>query len=93
MSDWGNATFVSAARKVAKGILVGAKESSDSDMGNRMESVFNISFWAKEGAVDWKWLGLANSLTLAFEWECFRVSERDLIDCLLDSPCEKPPDV
>ena len=86
--------FHEIVNEVAKAILLGAKESSDSDMGDRMESVFNISFWAKEGAIDWKRLGLdtskkertADALTLAFEWECFRVSERDLIDCLLDSP-------
>ena len=49
--DWGNATFVSAARKVAKGILVGASERSESDVGGGVESTFNFSFWAKEGAI------------------------------------------
>ena len=90
----GNKTFISAARQVARGIFVGCKESSDSDKGDRIESLFNISFWAKEGAIDWKWLGFdtsekersADALALAMEWECFRVSDRDLIDCMLDSP-------
>ena len=75
-------------------LSAGAKESSDSDKGDRIESIFNISFWAKEGAIDWKWLGFdtsekehsADALALALERECFRVSERDVIDCLLDSP-------
>ena len=84
-SDWG--------KKVASGIFVGCKDS-ESDKGDRVESLFNISFWAKEGAIDWNWLGLetlgkertADSLAVAMEWMCFKISERDTVNCLLDSP-------
>ena len=65
-----------------------------SDKGDRIESLLNISFWAKEGAIDWKWLGFetplkernADALTVSVEWHCYKVSEKDLINCLLDSP-------
>ena len=59
-----------------------------------MESLFNISFWVKERAIDWSWLGLdtpgkereADSLAVAIEWQCFKISERALIDFFMDVP-------
>ena len=47
-SDWGNKTFVAAAQTKASGLLTTASEKSESDMGDRIESVFNTSFWAKD---------------------------------------------
>ena len=51
---------------------------SKSDRGDRVEALFNISFWVKEWAIDWSWLGLdtpgrereADSLAVAIEWKC-----------------------
>ena len=45
-------------------------------------------------SIDWNWLGLetpekertADSLVVAMEWMCFKISEKGMIDCLLDSP-------
>ena len=59
-----------------------------------MEALFNISFWVKERAIDWSWLGFetpgkereADSLTVAIEWQCFKISERALIDFFMDAP-------
>ena len=56
-SDWGNKVFIEAGKRVVSGIFVGCKDS-ESDKGDRIESLPNISFWAKEGAIDWNWLGL-----------------------------------
>ena len=56
-------SFIVAARKVASRLLTTASEKSESDMGDRIESVFNISFWAKEGAIDWSWLGFDSLAT------------------------------
>ena len=84
-SDWGNQVFVEAGKKVVSGIFVGCKDN-ESDKGDRIESLFNISFWAKEGAIDWRWLGLdspgkertADSLAMAMEWMCFKISRDGL---------------
>ena len=78
---------------MAPGILVNVGDSK-SDRGDRIEALFNISFWVKERAIDWSWLGLdspgrerdADSLAVAIEWQCFKISERDLIDFFVDSP-------
>ena len=56
-SDWGNEIFIEAAKKLVPGIFVQAGDSK-SDRGDRIESLFNISFWVKERAIDWSWLGL-----------------------------------
>ena len=77
------------ARRWCLGSLWDAGRDSESDKGNRIESLFNISFWAKEGAIDWNWLGLetpgkertTDSLAVAME-----IAERNLVNCLLDSP-------
>ena len=61
---------------------------------DRVESLFNISFWTKEGAIDWNWLGLdtpgkereADSLAVAMEWKCYKIAERALVDFFVDSP-------
>ena len=92
-SDWGNDIFVEAAKSVSPGLFVNVGDNK-SDRGDRVESLFNISFWTKEGAVDWSWLGLdtpgkereADSLVVAMEWKCFKIAERDLVDSFLDSP-------
>ena len=92
-SDWGNEIFIEAAKKVAPGIFVQAGDNK-SDRGDRVESLFNISFWVKERAIDWSWLGLetpgkereADSLAVAIEWQCFKISERALIDFFMDAP-------
>ena len=92
-SDWGNDIFVEAAKSVSPGIFVNCGDSK-SDRGDRIESLFNISFWAKEGAIDWSWLGFdspgkertADSLVVAMEWKCFKIAERALVDFFVDSP-------
>ena len=92
-SDWGNEIFIEAAKKLVPGIFVQAGDSK-SDRGDRIESLFNISFWVKERAIDWSWLGLdtpgkereADSLAVAIEWQCFKISERALIDFFMDVP-------
>ena len=92
-SDWGNEIFIEAAKKVVPGIFALAGDSK-SDRGDRIESLFNISFWVKERAIDWSWLGLdtpgkereADSLAVAIEWQCFKISERALIDFFMDVP-------
>ena len=56
-SDWGNDIFIEAAKSVSPGLFVNVGDNK-SDRGDRVESLFNISFWTKEGAVDWSWLGL-----------------------------------
>ena len=45
-SDWGNDIFIEAAKSVLPGIFVNCGDSK-SDRGDRIESLFNISFWAK----------------------------------------------
>ena len=40
-SDWGNKVFVEAGKRVVSGIFVGCKDS-ESDKGDRIESLFNI---------------------------------------------------
>ena len=92
-SDWGNEIFIEAAKKVAPGLFVNVGDSK-SDRGDRVEALFNISFWVKERAIDWNWLGLdspgkereADSLAVAIEWRCFKISEKDLIDFFMDAP-------
>ena len=92
-SDWGNEIFIEAAKKVAPGLFVNVGDSK-SDRGDRVEALFNISFWVKERAIDWDWLGLdspgkereADSLAVAVEWRCFKISEKDLIDSFMDAP-------
>ena len=78
-SDWGNKLFLTAGMKVADSIFTGASTKNDSDLGDRIESVFNLSFW--EGAFDWSWLGLnlanerkADELVVSLEWQCYRES-------------------
>ena len=75
------------------GICSSKKES---DLGDRMESAFNLSFWEKEGAFDWSWLGLdlvnermTEELLVSLEWSCYRESEIQLIQTFLDTswPC------
>ena len=91
-SDWGNDIFIEAAKSVSPGLFVNVGDSK-SDRGDRVESLFNISFWTKEGAVDWSWLGLetpgkereADSLVVAMEWKCFKKAERALVDFFVDS--------
>ena len=92
-SDWGNDIFIEAAKKVAPGLFVNVGDSK-SDRGDRVEALFNISFWVKERAIDWSWLGFdspgkereADSLAVAIEWRCFKISEKDLIDFFMDAP-------
>ena len=76
-SDWGNKLFRVAGRKVVDSLFTGASTKSESDLGDRMESAFNLSFWAKEGAFDWSWLGLdlvnerlMDELLVSMEWQC-----------------------
>ena len=95
-SDWGNKVFIEAAKSVSPGIFVNCVDS-ESDRGDRIESLFSILFWAKEGAIDWSWLGLdspgkertADSLAVAMEWKCFKIAERALVDFFVDTawPC------
>ena len=92
-SDWGNDIFIEAAKSVSPGIFVQVGDNK-SDRGDRVESLFNISFWTKEGAIDWNWLGLdtpgkereADSLAVAMEWKCYKIAERALVDFFVDSP-------
>ena len=79
-------------RKVADELFT-AVSSDESNLGDRVEAVFNISFWAKEQAIDWQWLGLisekerlTDELVAAMEMECFKLSERDLLMSILDCP-------
>ena len=67
-SDWGNKVFVEAGKKVVSGVFVGCADS-ESDKGDRIESLFNISFWAKEGAIDWSWLGLETQRGPPTRWQ------------------------
>ena len=97
-SDWGNDIFMEAAKKVAPGLFVNVGDSK-SDRGDRVEALFNISFWVKERAIDWSWLGFdspgkereADSLAVAVEWRCFKISERELID-LNSTPLFRHPE-
>ena len=89
-SDWGNKLFLTAGKKVADSLFTGASSMSESDLGDRMESAFNLSFWAKEGAFDWSWLGLnlenerkADELLVSLEWQCYRESEQQMVCPLL----------
>ena len=57
------------------------------------ESSLNLSFWAKEGAFDWSWLGLnlvnerkADELVVSLEWQCYREAEQQMIKIFLDMP-------
>ena len=54
---------MTSGKKVASGIFVGSKDS-ESDKGDRIESLFNISFWAKEGAIEDK----LRYWTAPFKW-------------------------
>ena len=49
----GNKLFLAAGQKVADSLFTGASSKSECDLNDRVESVFNLSFWAKEGAFDW----------------------------------------
>ena len=78
---------------MADSLFTGASSKSESDLGDRVESVFNLSFWAKEGAFDWSWLGLdlvnerkADELVISLEWQCYRESEQQMIKAILDLP-------
>ena len=60
-------------------LFTGASSKKDSDLGDRMESAFNLSFWEKDGAFDWSWLGLdlvnermTDELLVSLEWSCYR---------------------
>ena len=75
-SDWGNKLFVEAGKKIVDSLFMGASSKSESDLGDRMESAFNLSFWEKEGAFDWSWLGLdlvnersAEDSLVSLEWQ------------------------
>ena len=92
-SDWGNKLFIVAGRKVVDSLFTGASTKSESDLGDRMESAFNLSFCAKEGAFDWSWLGLdlasersADELLVSMEWQCDKESEQQLVQAFLDIP-------
>ena len=74
-SDWGNPLFIAAGRKIVDSLFTGASSRKESDLGDRMESAFNLSFWEKEGAFDWSWLGLdlvnermTEELLVSLEW-------------------------
>ena len=95
-SDWGNHLFIAAGRKVVDSLFTGASSKKDSDLGDRMESAFNLSFWEKEGAFDWSWLGLdlvnerrTDELLASLEWSCYRESEALMIQTFLSIswPC------
>ena len=43
-SDWGNELFIDAAKKIVESLLTGASSKSSSDLGDRVESAFNLSF-------------------------------------------------
>ena len=95
-SDWGNQLFIAAGRKIVDSLFTGASTKKDSDLGDRMESAFNLSFWEKEGAFDWSWLGLdlvnermTEELLVSLEWSCYRESESNLVQTFLDIswPC------
>ena len=95
-SDWGNPLFIAAGRKIVDSLFTGASSKKDSDLGDRMESAFNLSFWEKEGAFDWSWLGLdlvnermTDELLVSLEWSCYRESEAQLIQTFLSIswPC------
>ena len=67
--------------------------SEDVPVQRRVESAFNLSFWAKEGAFDWSWLGLdpvnerlTDELLVSMEWQCYRESEQQLVQTFLDIP-------
>ena len=93
-SDWGNKLFVVAGKKIVDSLFTGASSKSESDLGDRMESAFNLSFWEKEGAFDWSWLGLdlvierlAEDLLVSFvKWQCYKESEQQLVQTFLDIP-------
>ena len=86
-SDWGNKTFVQAGKKVASGIFVGCGDN-ESDKRDRIESL-------RSNSLQMAWTGYtgkertADALVVAMEWMCYKISEKELIDCLLDSawPC------
>ena len=95
-SDWGNELFVEAGKKIVDSLFTGASSKSNSDLGDRVESAFNLSFWEKEDAFDWSWLGLdlvnersAEDLLVSLEWQCYRESEQQLVQTFLDIswPC------
>ena len=96
-SDWGNPLFIAAGRKIVDSLFTGASSKKESDLGDRMESAFNLGFWEKEGAFDWSWLGLdlvnermTEELLVSLEWSCYhRESEAQLIQTFLDIswPC------
>ena len=95
-SDWGNPLFIAAGRKIVDSLFTGASSKKESDLGDRMESAFNLSFWEKEGAFDWSWLGLdlvnermTEELLVSLEWSCYKESETQLIQTFLDIswPC------
>ena len=92
-SDWGNKLFIMAGKKIVDSLFTGASSKSESDLGDRMESAFNLSFWEKEGAFDWSWLGLdlvserlAEDLLVSLEWQCYKESEQQLVHTFLDIP-------
>ena len=85
--------FVEAGKKIVDSLFMGASSKSESDLGDRMESAFNLSFWEKEGAFNWSWLGLdlvnersAEDLLVSLEWQCYRESEQQLVHTFLDVP-------
>ena len=58
-SDWGNKLFMAAGRKIVDSLFTGASTKSDSDLGDRMESAFNLSFWEKREHLTgpgWVWI-------------------------------------
>ena len=85
-SDWGNKVFIDAGKKVVSGIFVGCKDS-ESDKGDRIELLFNISLLLGKGRSDrleLAWPGDARKgdlLAVAMEWQCFKIAERNMIDC------------
>ena len=55
-SDWGNKLFLTAGKRVADSLFTGASSKSESDLGDRMESDFNLSFGRrKEHSIGHGW--------------------------------------
>ena len=40
-------TFIQVARKVAYALFINAGEKQESNLGNRVEFIFDISFWVR----------------------------------------------
>ena len=72
-SEWGNQVFVDAVKKVAKDLFPNAG-SDLSKLGDKVESIFDISFGVRVQAIGWGWLRItpakerqADELVVALE--------------------------